>query len=437
MKKTMFKTGCAALWVSVAVVAGCGEKEIILEGERLSIDGTTPEVVENRAPAINLGQTVTNAAWTHRNGSPSHRITHPALSSSPALAWAAEIGEKETRRHRITADPVGANGRIFAMDAMSRVTAVGTDGAVLWTRSLVPSSDKAADAAGGGLAVSGDVLIVTTGFGHLAALDVTTGETHWEQKLEAPVTSAPTIHNNVVYAIGRDNRAWAIEIDTGRVRWQLSGTPSTTAIVGGAGPAITDAYAIFPFSSGELIATFPKGGFELWNATVSGARDGKAYAGITDISGDPVVVGNRVYASNASGRTIAFDIGSGRRIWTANEGATSPVWPAGNSIFVVSDDSELVRLDENTGERIWGTPLPQFPEEKVRKRDAFFAHYGPVLAGGQLIVASSDGTVRFFDPTSGALRHSVEIPDGAASNPVVMGNALYIMSSNGQLHAFR
>jgi outer membrane protein assembly factor BamB len=433
----MFKTGCAALWVSVALVAGCGEKEIILEGDRELILGGDAVVSENRSPAISLPKARKNAAWTHRNGSATHKITHPALSGTPSLMWAATVGEKQSRRHRITADPVAADGRVFAMDALSQVTAVGTDGSVLWTRSLVPASDKIGDAAGGGLAITGDRLVVTTGFGHLAALDVSTGETIWDQKLEAPVTSAPTVKSGVIYAIGRDNRAWAIEADTGRIRWQLAGTPSTTAIVGGAGPAVTDGYAIFPFSSGEIITTFPKGGFELWNATVSGGRDGKAYAGITDISGDPVVVGNRVYAGNASGRIVAFDIGSGNRIWTANEGTTSPVWPTGNSVFVVSDNAELVRLDASTGDRIWGTSLPKFPEEKVRKRDAVFAHYGPVLAGGQLIVASSDGVVRFFDPTSGALRHSIEIPDGAASNPIVMGNTLYIMSANGQLHAFR
>ncbi|MGB1006987.1 MAG: hypothetical protein ACPGVX_07405, partial [Thalassobaculaceae bacterium] len=37
------------------------------------------------------------------------------------------------------------------------------------------------------------------------------------------------------------------------------------------------------------------------------------------------------------------------------------------------------------------------------KRAAVYAHYGPVLAGGRLVVASSDGVLRFFTPESGAL----------------------------------
>ena len=69
--------------------------------------------------------------------------------------------------------------------------------------------------------------------------------------------------------------------------------------------------------------------------------------------------------------------------------------------------------------------------------DLRFANYGPVLAGGRLIVPSSDGTLRQFDPVSGALLAEMPLPGGAASNPVVAGGVLYLMTGDGQLAAFR
>jgi sugar lactone lactonase YvrE len=45
--------------------------------------------------------------------------------------------------------------------------------------------------------------------------------------------------------------------------------------------------------------------------------------------------------------------------------------------------------------------------------------------------------IRQFDPTSGALIGQVDLPGGAASGPVVAGETLYVLSKNGQLHAFR
>ena len=75
--------------------------------------------------------------------------------------------------------------------------------------------------------------------------------------------------------------------------------------------------------------------------------------------------------------------------------------------------------------------------ERTRRQKRVFAHYGPVLAGGRLIVTSSDGVIRQFDPASGALLGQIELPGGAASGPVVAGETLYVLSKNGQLHAFR
>jgi outer membrane protein assembly factor BamB len=60
-----------------------------------------------------------------------------------------------------------------------------------------------------------------------------------------------------------------------------------------------------------------------------------------------------------------------------------------------------------------------------------------VLAGGRLIVLSDDEIIRSFDPASGALIYSEPLPSGAARNPVVAGGVLYVVTENGQLHAFR
>ena len=55
---------------------------------------------------------------------------------------------------------------------------------------------------------------------------------------------------------------------------------------------------------------------------------------------------------------------------------------------------------------------------------------------GQVVVAG-DGQLRLFNPVDGALVGGAEIPGGAASGPALAGGTLYVVSSNGQLHAFR
>ena len=82
--------------------------------------------------------------------------------------------------------------------------------------------------------------------------------------------------------------------------------------------------------------------------------------------------------------------------------------------------------------------LPQGEERGgLTRRSVRYAHFGPILAGGRLIVASSDGQMRGFDPVSGAVREVVPLPGGAATHPVVAGGVLYVVSGDGQLMAFR
>jgi outer membrane protein assembly factor BamB len=458
-----------ALLGFVSAVAGCGQRELVLPGERLDLraletqsggepmdateaaeaSATDPDLVaaplglrvtsttENRAEPISLGATQSNASWTHRYGSPEHRTRHPALGSQPQRIWSASIGAGNSRRGRITGDPIVAQGRVYTMDSGATITATGVNGATLWRIDLTPASDRGGEASGGGLAYADGRLFVTSGFGVLTALDAASGTVVWTQRLEAAATGTPTVVGGLVYLSARDSRAWAIRADTGRVEWEQPATPSASAMAGGAGPAVTSDLAVFPFASGELIAVERATGARVWSSAVAGTRRGRAYATISDITGDPVVDGARVYVGNQSGKAAAFDLASGQRLWTAADGAYSPVWPEGGSVFLVSDQAELVRLDAATGERIWAVELPYFQTERERRRKGVYAHYGPVVAGGRVWVPSSDGVLRGFNPVDGSLVHQAQIPGGAASNPAVAGGTLYVTSGNGQLHAFR
>ena len=429
------------LAAALLLLAGCGPNEVILPGERLDVSAALDGAPEAAAPEgprpIALPAQVAHPEWTHKAGAPDHSIQHPALGPALRRVWSADLGRAADRRHRITADPVVAGGRVFALDSRARVSAFSTGGARLWSQSLTPPADGADDASGGGLAVGAGRLFVTTGFGTLVALDPATGRELWTQDLDAAVTGAPTVVGDTVYAVSRDSRGWALDAATGRIRWQHSGLPSPAGVDGGAAPAIGGRLALFPMNSGELVAAAAEGGTRLWTAPVVGRRLGAAYATLDDITGDPVIVGESIYVGNPSGRTVALDAATGERRWTVEEGAMSPPWVTGGSVFIVTDRNELVRLDAATGQRVWGTPLPYYQRTRPNRRKAAWAHYGPVLAGGRLLVASDDGHLRGFDPVSGRLIATTELPGGASSNPVVAGRTLYVVSQTGRLHAYR
>jgi outer membrane protein assembly factor BamB len=455
------------LLIAPLVLVACAEREVILPGERLPLradltaadlpppDNAPPPASraedrailsaalarddrpENRAVAISLPAQGANADWTHRGGDARHQQPHGALSARPQLVWAAPIGTGNSRRNRIEAAPVATGGAIFTMDALATVTATAANGGTLWSRDLTADFDRNGNLSGGGLALGGGRLFVVTGYGELVALNPADGAVLWRQRLEVAVTGSPATDGTGVFVAGRDGTAWAVEAATGQVRWTLAGAPSAAGKVGSAAPAVGDRAVFFPFTAGLVTAALKDGGTQIWQAPVAGRRLGRAYAAQGDITGDPVLSGDRLILGTSAGRTVAVSTSGGDLLWAAGEGAMGPPLLVGGSVFTVNDDGRLVRLDAATGEMIWAQPLPYFDTDNPRRQRAITANYGPVLAGGRIAVASGDGILRLFDPASGALAATAEIPGGAATQPILANGALYIVSQSGQLLAYR
>lgn len=444
MAKGIFGSA-TALGVMAALLTGCTEPEVILPGKREAIRSTeelaSVEVIkpsgENRSVAISLPSVVRNTSWTQSHASPATRVNNAAFSGALQPIWGVNIGAGDSKRGRIDADPVAGGGRIYTLDSEAQVTATSPSGATVWSRSLVPELDSGGDATGGGLAYADGTLFVTSGFGTVSALSAANGVILWQQKLLETGNGKPTVSNGKLYLVSGDRTAWALDVKTGRVLWQLSAPSDRNNIMGGAAPAVNDQMVLFSYGSNEVQAAFKEGGLRLWDAVIPGQRLGYSRSRISDVTGGPVIVGNTAYMGTHSGRMVALDVASGARKWTTEGGPMGEPWIAGGSAFLVTEGNKLARLDAQTGEYIWTVDLPFFVKDKPRRQKAVYAHHGPVLAGGRLYVASSDGFIRAFDPRDGRLVGQGELPGGAATAPIFAGGVMYVVTSKGQLYAFR
>ncbi|MDB9834004.1 PQQ-like beta-propeller repeat protein [Planktomarina temperata] len=421
---------------------GCSNSDPRLQGERELLDGTVFVETDARflaedLPDLRLPSPQPVPAWTHQGGNAQHIAAHAELPSELTLSWSRRIGAGDGKRHQISAAPVAQGGQVYSLDSQSMVTAIDETGTILWQSELGKSSDALKDASGGGLAVGGTQLFVTTGFGTVVALDTASGAELWTQYLASYGGASPTVYDDLLYVAARDGAAWAIDTSNGRIKWQVAGPTVAASHTGGPGPAVSDKYAVFPFGTGDVLASFRKGGLRSWSSGLSGARLGLASTQVRDLTGQPVIEGSSVYLASSAGRMAAVDLNTGLRIWTAKQGSQGHILVAGGAVFAVSDAGNLIRLSKDDGALIWSTPLPKFTEKSVKSRAKIHAHYGPILAGGRLILASSDGLIRQFNPADGTLITTVDLPSGAASAPIVVNGTLYVLSTKGDLLAFR
>ncbi|KAB7616235.1 PQQ-binding-like beta-propeller repeat protein [Amylibacter sp. SFDW26] len=431
-----YKTLTLAIAASLALAA-CAKKEEILQGERLSLRGEAEEVVEVAEVTQLAAPTQQNyAQWTHKNGSTAHRVAHPALGTALTRAWSANIGSGNGKKARITSDPIVAAGRVFTMDSNSQVRAFSTSGTPVWVKDLTPPWDKGGAASGGGIAYGNGLIVATTGFGEVIAIDPASGAIKWRHKTDASISAAPLVIDGLIIAVNLNNKAIALDVANGRIQWEIRSGGPATGLSGAGAPAAVGEFLALPFSSGELVGANVKTGARTWSAAVSGGGKGNARGFVGAISSDPVITGDTVYAANQAGRLISANRETGERNWTVNEGSYGPVWATGDSLFLVTDQFQLKRLRAADGLEMWAVPLPGYLKDGKRRREAN-VHYGPVLAGNRLVVAGSDGQIRSFNASTGAALGNVQIPGGAASQPAIVSGTMYILSGNGQLHAFK
>lgn len=424
--------------VAASVLSGCGwfSDEEILEGDRIRLRAEPVGVAPSDVAAVPLPLAQTNAEWTQTNGTSSHNLGHLAGSGSLSRAWSADAGKGDSDDGAITSAPIVIGGNIYTLDAGADLTSFSAgSGSQNWRVSLASKAEAGKEGFGGGLAADGGTIYAATGFGEILAVSAATGEILWRQSFGAPFRAAPAAAGGLVIAVTRDNRAVGLDAATGKVRWRMQAASSDAGLLGGASPAIAGRLVVLPFASGELIGVAGGAGRRLWSAVLSGGRKGLARSSISDISGDPVVVGPYVIAANQSGRMIAIDGRNGQRVWTRNLGSSSPIWAAGETIFMVSDASEIMRISARDGNTLWATQMPAYKNQKDLENPISYS--GPVLVDGKLLVTNSLGDLLTFDALTGIAGPSAKIDGGSVTGPVVANGTVYVLTDNGTLHAFR
>ncbi|MEM6486821.1 MAG: PQQ-binding-like beta-propeller repeat protein [Pseudomonadota bacterium] len=435
----------------LAALAGCSllDGEERLEGERIRIRENRADVVassDSTALGFGLEGTAQGGAplpppqpiddWTQTNANATHNAGHLSGPTRLERVWTTDVGEGASDDGAITSAPIVVDGRVYALDAAASVTALDAgSGTERWRTALAPEGEDGSEGFGGGLAAAGGRLFATTGFGEVLALDPGSGEILWRTRTGAPIRSAPAAAGDSVVAVARDNRAFALDAATGEIRWRTQAASSGAALLGGASPALAGGGALIPFGSGELIAVELSTGRRAWSAVISGGRRGLARATIADVTGDPVVVGPFVVAANQAGRIVAVAGQNGRRAWTRSLGATGPIWAADNTLFLVTDAAQLVRLNAASGATVWSTDLPAFEDPEDREDPITYS--GPVLVEGRILVTSSLGELLVFDGVAGQAVKTVELGGGSVTGPVVADGTVYVLTDDAVLEAYR
>ncbi len=427
--------------VMTFTLGGCGlfeTEDPRIPGERISVLSLDRQLEPDQRIVdlqVRLPRPTALVSWTGSGGNSAHSPQHIAIPASIAPAWRTNIGEGSDSTMRLLATPIIVDGLVYTMDVESQISAVNAlNGNIDWQHDLtVPDDDD--EAFGGGLAYENGRLFASTGFADVIALDATSGKELWRTRLSGPMRAAPTVVDGRVFLVTIDNQAFALNADTGERIWTHSGFAEVAGLLGGASPAVANGAVIVPYSSGEIFALKVENGRPLWSDNLSSSRRLDALSTLADIRGMPVIDQGLAFAISHSGRMAAIDIRTGTRAWEQGIGGVDMPWVAGEFVYVLTNENQVVCLTRRGGRIRWVRDLPQF--EDADDKDDPIKWTGPVLAGDRLLISGSHGEAWSLSPYTGKVLGRLDLSSAAYLPPVVAGGTVYFLTEDGDLIAMR
>ncbi len=431
-----------------------GGKKSKLRGERISvmsIDETLRIDDSLKTVDVVLPAPYRNTEWPEPGGYASNAMYHLEAPGPLRQAWSQDAGKASDKSSRLTAPPIVADGRIYVLDSASHVFAFDAQsGNPLWDASVAPGgsddsylfgligTDHSVDPSkgfGGGVAYDDGKIFVSSGFGNVVALDARSGKKLWTQSLGDPIVNAPAANGGRVFVSTQENHFYALAQDDGRRLWDHQGIAESAGILESTSAAVAGEFILVPYSSGEIYAIRVQNGRPAWNDMLTHSGVATALSELDDIAGRPVIDRDMVFAISHSGIMAAININSGDRMWSRDIGGIQTPWVAGDYVYVLTTDEQIICLTRKEGKVKWIHQLQRWNDPDAKTGPIVWA--GPVLVSDRLVVVSSNGIAAAISPYTGVLLGKMEIPAGTYIAPVVANGTLYLYTSNAELVALR
>jgi outer membrane protein assembly factor BamB len=327
--------------------------------------------------------------------------SHAAFAGQPQpearLRWLAELGAESVASG--PTEPLGTGFAVASVPGATYVFAASTDGSVQKRLRLAadPASPYGTAVAEGGLAVAdkqgvvalwalsprqepalrwrrdmqdrvtsvgwdgGDLVLVATWKGRLAALSAADGHPLWSADLSGRAEAPAVVNGKAVFVATKAKVLFRLDAATGAVRWKAA-LPGVALHP----PAVLDEapqLVVCGTWDGQLVAHDALTGRVLWSASLPGR-----------LAGAPVASSESVAAVTADGGVHAYDA-KGRLRWTAPGAADGPgtlIWqgPSGAAHSLLSVSKVLVSLDAATGARMLDYPAGAISDLQRRFSEA-------------------------------------------------------------------
>jgi outer membrane protein assembly factor BamB len=354
------------------------------------------------------------------------------IGSRPSVQWHYPVGNTVMAAPIISEETIYFGSLkdfkpsvFYAFDALS--------GEETWKKSLGGSVTTSP-------VITNEMLYFCTDDGFCYGVDKNTGHEHWvfgpeQRDLNVNACdscalkfSQPIFDNNVIYAGSLDHNLYALDSQTGTLKWSFS---TNGGILDA--PSISDGKVYLGSNDGNIYVIDAKTGLELLRFPVPVSSEGNSETGIY---ATPLVDSTTIYAVH--GPLTALDIQSGNIRWQFHSQSPleqiigNPIMLE-NSIIAPTMDA-LYAVDKAGGETVW--------KFSAIEGGVFFS---PILEDGSIYFGDSSGYLYVLNADTGrqVRKYNMNLLDVSSYfnstaefvfQPAIEGNMIYV-GWNNELYA--
>ncbi|BDI32560.1 hypothetical protein CCAX7_46110 [Capsulimonas corticalis] len=367
--------------------------------------------------SANSGAATLDSVTLYRNNPERTGFTQKTLTTPLSLFWKFTSSASPDT----PSSPVAQDGILYFACGPAVYAVRESDGSQVWK--FAPSSDKDAKPFKNTPAIDDGFLYVGGDDYNFYKIDIKNGKQVWVFKAPYGIRSQPIVQGGLVLFGSEDGVCYALDIKTGEVAWSATTNGSVSAPPMMTSPSVV----VFASSDNSLYAFNPLTGRNAWSVKLP-----------TDPThSPPIYSGNEIFVA-ADEYFFCLTGRTGATRWQTKLGSpvTTPLTYSHSSIFFGTQDNNIISLSDR-GKIQWSTDIG-YPTSAA-----------PLLAGDTLFVPTQHGIVYALSASSGKIlwnyvvqaagtdkQPKLEFTD-IASSPILVNGALYVLSDDGSLSAFR
>ncbi len=335
--------------------------------------------------------------------------------------WQVGVGATPATESYVLRPAMNA-GRIFVASADRRLVGAyaAESGERLWQTSLPHTLS-------GGVGAGDGIVVVGSREGRVAALDAASGELRWDVAVSSEVMAVPVVAAGVVVVRSGDDRVTGLDVRSGRRLWMHDRTPPVLTLRGTSSPVVAGPLVLVGMDSGRLTAFNLRDGKVVWELEVGTPQGRTELERMVDIDGDPAIYGNDVYVASYQGRLLGAGLQNGRIGWSREFSSYTGLAVDSERVFAVAADGNVWAFDRFSGAAIWR--LEQLRGVRLT---------APVAVGDYVVLGDNQGYLNWIAVRDGKLVDRMRVGSGAVVQPPLLaGGMLYVLSSGGDLGAYR